>query len=114
MFTATVSLFMLFLCVAKGEYQSAGCSDVGCGIPCYLRPPEDNCHYIDHNPCGNDQPIRDVDEQLYLLNVSLVRLQEKLIQKGVSKCRILPQRPHPFIRNALLLIECFLFHSPCW
>ena len=95
MFTATVSLFMLSLCVAKGEYQSAGCSDVGCGIPCYLRPSEDNCHYIDHNPCGSDQPIRDVDEQLYLLNVSLVRLQEKLIQKGVSKWQNITTKTPP-------------------
>lgn len=69
-----------------GGYQSAGCSDEGCGIPCYLRPAEDDCHYTDHgdSPCdsgGGDELL----DRLWVLNDTLVRLKEKLIQKGVSK-----------------------------
>ena len=73
--------------LALGAYQSAGCSDEGCGIPCYnMRPAEDNCHYTDHgnSPCdagGGDELV----EQLLVLNDTLVRLEEKLIQKGISK-----------------------------
>ena len=67
------------------DYESAGCSDEGCGIPCYLKPPGDNCHYAEHNPCG-DEGVTDLDLQLAMLNDSLVRLQEKLIQKNISEC----------------------------
>lgn len=68
----------------RSEYQSAGCSDEGCGIPCYLRPPEDDCHYTKSDPCDGGGTT-ELDEQLRLLNNSLVRLQEKLVQKGISK-----------------------------
>lgn len=68
----------------RGEYQSAGCSDEGCGIPCYLRPAEDDCHYTEHDACDGGGATA-LDQQLWLLNNSLVRLQEKLVQKGISK-----------------------------
>ena len=82
-----VSFALVFLGIAaevRGEYQSAGCSDEGCGIPCYLRPAEDDCHYTDHDPCDGGGAT-ELDQQLWLLNNSLVRLQEKLVQKGISK-----------------------------
>ena len=75
---------------ALGAYQSAGCSDKGCGIPCYLRPAEDDCHYTDHGGSspwdaeGGDELV----EQLRKINNTLVRLEEKLnhlIRKGISK-----------------------------
>ena len=71
-----------------GEFQSAGCSDEGCGIPCYLRPAEDECHYSlsPPDPC-NAGGATDLERDLSFLNDSLVRLQIKLIQKGVSKCQ---------------------------
>lgn len=67
-----------------GDYESAGCSDEGCGIPCYLRPAEDECHYTEHTPCDGGG-ASDLEKQLWQLNNSLVRLEEKLIQKGVSE-----------------------------
>lgn len=66
------------------DFQSAGCSDEGCGIPCYIKPAEDTCHYKVSDPCENGG-ASNLDHQLWVLNTSLVRLQEKLIQKGVSK-----------------------------
>ena len=77
-------LFLLGSAYVRGEYQSAGCSDEGCGIPCYLRPPEDDCHYTKHDSCDGGGAT-ELDQQLWLLNNSLVRLQEKLVQKGISK-----------------------------
>jgi len=77
--------FSLFLLkTACGAYPSAGCSDEGCGIPCYLRPAEDECHYTEPNQCDS-AGATELDQHLWLLNNSLVRLQEKLIQKGISK-----------------------------
>ena len=66
------------------DFQLAGCLEEGCGIPCYLRPPEDQCHYTEHSPCDAGGATI-LEDQLELLNNSLVRLQEKLIQKGISK-----------------------------
>ena len=81
-----LAAFLLFVGVLRvtGEYQSAGCSDEGCGIPCYLRPAEDDCHYTEQDPCDGGGASA-LDQQLWLLNNSLVRLQEKLVQKGLSK-----------------------------
>ena len=83
-----MSLFLLLACLwcVTGRYPSTTCSEDGCGvgIPCYLRPAEDECHYTDEDPCeGGDATA--LDQQLWLLNDSLVRLQEKLIQNGISK-----------------------------
>lgn len=75
--------FAKIFCVAA-DFQSAGCSDEGCGIPCYIKPAEDSCHYQVSDPCDNGGATN-LDHQLWVLNTSLVRLQEKLIQKGVSK-----------------------------
>lgn len=86
--SAQVVLFILLIgaTIAMGAYQSAGCSDEGCGIPCYLRPAEDICHYTEHveSPC-DDGGGDDLLKQLWNLNNTLVRLQEKLVQKGISK-----------------------------
>ena len=81
-----VLLLLLRSSTVLGAYQSAGCSDEGCGIPCYLRPAENSCHYTDHgsSPC-DDGGGDDLLMQLSNLNSTLVRLQEKLIQKGISK-----------------------------
>lgn len=79
-----VFLFLAEVLYVSGEYPSAGCSDEGCGIPCYLRPAENECHYTDHSPCDGGGAT-ELDQQLWLLNNSLVRLQKKLVQKGVSK-----------------------------
>ena len=80
--------FLWFLLVrdtyVRGEFQSAGCSDEGCGIPCYLKPAEDECHYTAQDPCSAGD-ASDLTMELHFLNNSLVRLQEKLIQKGISK-----------------------------
>ena len=81
---AFVAFALVFAAGVEGDYQSAGCSDEGCGIPCYMRPAEDNCHYTDHDPCDGGGAT-ELDQQLWLLNNSLVRLQEKLVQKGISK-----------------------------
>lgn len=84
------SVLLLSLCFlatfisVTADFQSAGCSDEGCGIPCYMRPAEDNCHYTAHDPCDSGGAT-ELDLQLSHLNNSLVRLQEKLIQKGISK-----------------------------
>ena len=66
------------------EYEAAGCSDEGCGIPCYMRPVDDPCHYQQHSPC-NDEGSTDLEKWIHNLNSSLHRLGNKLIQKGVSK-----------------------------
>lgn len=79
-----LSFLFAFLAGSGGEYQSAGCSDEGCGIPCYLRPAENDCHYTKQDPCDGGGAT-ELDRQLGLLNDSLVRLQEKLVQKGISK-----------------------------
>ena len=69
-------------CIA--EYEPAGCSDEGCGIPCYMRPVDDPCHYQPHSPCDDGGPT-DLEQLIFNLNSSLHRLENKLIQKGVSK-----------------------------
>jgi len=71
-------------CLAGAGYVSIGCQDDGCGIPCYLKPPGDECHYTKQSPCS-DGDASDLDLQISYLNESLVRLQEKLIQKNISK-----------------------------
>lgn len=69
-----------------GAYQSAGCSDEGCGIPCYLRPANDECHYTDSDDSScSDGGGDDLLNQLWNLNDTLVRLHNKLVQKGISK-----------------------------
>lgn len=78
-------LFLAGLGSVRADFESAGCSDEGCGIPCYLKPPEDDCHYTPHDPCNDNKEATDLDVQLSSLNESLVRLQEKLIQKNISK-----------------------------
>lgn len=69
---------------SRAKYEPAGCSDEGCGIPCYMRPVEDPCHYQPHSPC-NEEGSTDLEQWLGNLNSSLHRLENKLIQKGVSK-----------------------------
>ena len=85
---SSVQLLLLsscyFIYYVGADFLSAGCSDEGCGIPCYLRPAEDSCHYTVHDPCDSGGAT-ELDLQLSFLNNSLIRLQEKLIQKGVSK-----------------------------
>ncbi len=81
--------FLAILCVVSAGYESAGCSDQGCGIPCYLKPPDDDCHYTPHDPCSEGGGASDLDLQLSYLNESLVRLQEKLIQKNISEFDIM-------------------------
>lgn len=97
------SLFSLLITrniYVGGDFQSAGCSDEGCGIPCYLRPAEDECHYTPQDPCSAGD-ADDLANELSRLNSSIVRLQEKLIQKGVSKCvwegGVLPSLPTVFL-----------------
>lgn len=89
----------LLLAVTKSlaEYEPAGCSDEGCGIPCYMRPVEDPCHYQPHSPCEDGGPT-DLEQLIYNLNSSLHRLENKLIQKGVSK------------RNAFICMHAILQH----
>ena len=77
--------FWVVIGLCRAEFESAGCSDEGCGIPCYLRSAEDDCHYIKHDDSCDGGGITELDQQLWLLNNSLVRLQEKLIQKGIGK-----------------------------
>lgn len=75
---------LLRLRCSVAEYEPAGCSDEGCGIPCYMRPVEDPCHYQPHSPC-NEEGSTDLEQWVFNLNSSLHRLENKLIQKGVSK-----------------------------
>ena len=87
-FTSTLAIILTLAQTlhVEADYQSAGCSDEGCGIPCYIKPAEDLCHYTtDDDPCEG-AGATNLDHQLWVLNTSLVRLQEKLVQKGVSKC----------------------------
>ncbi len=83
-----VGMYILLLSVdlTIGTYQSAGCSDEGCGVPCYLRPAEDDCHYTSQgdSPC-DDGNGGDLLNKLWILNNTLTRLQNKLIQKGISE-----------------------------
>ena len=81
-FTALIPLLNSMYMLA--EYESAGCSDEGCGIPCYMRPAEDPCHYQKHSPCS-DEGSGDLEQWVLNLNSSLHRLVNKLIQKGISK-----------------------------
>ena len=71
-------------CLAGAGYVSIGCQDDGCGIPCYLKPPGDECHYTRQDPC-NAGDASDLEWQISYMNESLVRLTEKLIQKNISK-----------------------------
>lgn len=72
---------------SRAKYEPAGCSDEGCGIPCYMRPVEDPCHYQPHSPC-NEEGSTDLEQWVQNLNSSLHRLENKLIQKGVSKLKL--------------------------
>lgn len=77
-------LILLSSTFSRAKYEPAGCSDEGCGIPCYMRPVEDPCHYQPHSPC-NEEGSTDLEQWVENLNSSLHRLENKLIQKGVSK-----------------------------
>ena len=87
--TSTVALtFALCLLTnTRAAYESAGCSDQGCGIPCYMRPASDNCHYKPHSPCSNEGYDLDLENLILNLNSSLHRLENKLVQKRVSKSK---------------------------
>lgn len=90
---AVAPIFLLVLLFANatfGAYQSAGCSDEGCGIPCYLRPAGDTCHYTrdDSASCCNGSGDY-LKKELWTLNSTLIRLQNKLIQKGISEDKII-------------------------
>ena len=81
--TVLLSTLLITTC-SRAEYEPAGCSDEGCGIPCYMRPVEDPCHYQPHSPC-NEEGSTDLEQWVHNLNSSLHRLENKLIQKGISK-----------------------------
>ena len=69
----------------RAAYKSAGCSDEGCGIPCYMRPAADNCHYKPQSPCSNEGYDLDLENFILDLNSSLHRLENKLVQKSISE-----------------------------
>ena len=85
--TVVLSLTACLLAHSRAAYESAGCSDQGCGIPCYMRPAADNCHYKPHSPCSNEGYDLDLENVILALNSSLHRLENKLVQKRVSKSR---------------------------
>ena len=62
----------------RAAYESAGCSDEGCGIPCYMRPAADSCHYKPFSPCSNEGYDIDLENVILNLNSSLHRLENKL------------------------------------
>ena len=82
-------LYNIIICFTasgtRAAYESAGCSDQGCGIPCYMRPAADNCHYKPFSPCSNEGYDLDLENLILNLNSSLHRLENKLVQKRVSK-----------------------------
>ena len=89
--TAASALVLMFavwsLENTRAAYESAGCSDQGCGIPCYMRPAADSCHYKPYSPCGNEGYDLDLENLILNLNSSLHRLENKLVQKRVSKLK---------------------------
>ena len=89
--------FVLIVSRSTAEYEAAGCSDEGCGIPCYMRPVEDPCHYQQHSPCNDDGSATDLELWIRNLNSSLHRLENKLIQKGVSKWKCM---------NKCIMLDC--------
>ena len=85
--TAVLTFAVCLLASTRAAYESAGCSDQGCGIPCYMRPAADNCHYKPFSPCGNEGYDLDLENLILNLNSSLHRLENKLVQKRVSKSK---------------------------
>ena len=83
-----LTLTACFLDNAGAAYESAGCSDQGCGIPCYMRPAADSCHYKPFSPCSNEGYDIDLENLILNLNSSLHRLENKLVQKRVSKSKL--------------------------
>ena len=58
------------------------------GVPCYLRPSGDRCHYRakpDSPTCTSADDRRRLAEGARQLNRSIVVLEQKLIRLGVSK-----------------------------
>ncbi len=85
--TLYVMLYLLAASSTRAAYESAGCSDQGCGIPCYMRPAADSCHYKPYSPCSNEGYDIDLENLILNLNSSLHRLENKLVQKRVSKSK---------------------------
>ena len=85
--TVILTFAVCLLANTRAAYESAGCSDQGCGIPCYMRPAADSCHYKPHSPCSNEGYDLDLENLILNLNSSLHRLENKLVQKRVSKSK---------------------------
>ena len=62
------------------------------GVPCYLRPTGDRCHYRakpDSPTCTSADDRRRLTEGARQLNRSIAALEQKLIRLGISKIRVL-------------------------
>ena len=58
------------------------------GVPCYLRPPGDKCHYSqkpDSPACTGVKTRTQLENGVRQLNRSMFSLEQQLIRLGVSK-----------------------------
>ena len=78
----TVSLLLAHICCSYTRFTDTG-------VPCYLRPSGDRCHYRakpDSPTCTSADDRRRLAEGARQLNRSIAVLEQKLIRLGVSKC----------------------------
>ena len=100
--TLSVLYLLCLLAHSRAAYKSAGCSDEGCGIPCYMRPAADDCHYKPQSPCSNEGYDLDLENLILDLNSSLHRLENKLVQKAISKSN-----------HGMSMLLAIVMHSSC-
>jgi hypothetical protein len=67
----------------KGSQSSSG-------VPCYLHPAADGCHYnqrpgTDHDTCTTPADKKRLNAGILLVNRTLSSLEQQLIRLGVSK-----------------------------
>lgn len=58
------------------------------GVPCYLRPARDACHYRlrpGSDSCTTPQEKKKLNDRILLVNRTLMSLEQQLIRLGISK-----------------------------
>ena len=81
-----IKIIVLWLLVCCTSYTLSSFSSTG--VPCYLHPSADGCHYRvrpDSNNCSTPAQRESVSKRIAIVNRTLISLEQQLIRLGVSK-----------------------------
>ena len=80
---------MWLLVVIAGSLLTGTSSDLSSsGVPCYMHPAADGCHYKTKpvsETCATPRDRAILNERILLVNRTLVSLEKQLIKLGISK-----------------------------